>query len=569
MPSQLYAFLLCLYPFSLLQAQVPGVDFWYLEDINLPSPMTVAEKSDPLLIAIVDDGMRLSHQDIDEFIWVNSLEVAGNRIDEDGNGYVDDYQGFDVSDNDGDVSIPSGRADYNHGTHLAGIIARIATQVFGEQASNYIQLLPVKSLSDRAEETFLKEAYLGVRYAIDAGADIILAAWGMDSISPYESELLREAADKDILVIASGGNFAEEKEQFPAAHESVLAIGASTRDGKKRKNSNYGAFLDLSAPGEDIWSASVSGDRDYDSRSGSSFSAAIVTAAAAVLKLQFPDRDNNSIKACLKSSADAIPVENFLFSAKTGAGKLNLAAAVQCRLLLANTSPENHFDLPEAFIAGRGRGRNNELSWTIAPEGEFNGLRFHLAANDEPRARGQLDFYAGAFSDSELVGSYALDELPASIFVPGHQAHIQYTPGSRRRFDWILEYEADPIDFGRLYCDGVIQIDSEGELEDGSGEGHYSPNSNCKWLLVAPPGKRIQFNFDQMDTEGNTDILYFFDGELTNAPIMAAFSGNSVPPELTTWRNHVLLWFVSDTNSQGQGWHTVIPPFLTEAASRP
>jgi serine protease len=539
-----------------LYAQSPTNYFWHLQDINTPVDILSPERNDPLVIAIVDDGVLTSHQDLEGFWFINTAEVPGNRIDDDGNGYVDDVMGWDVSDEDADASIPAGRPDYNHGTHVAGIVARMAGQLYGERASEYIKLMPVKVLADDAIDTRLRDAYAGVRYAIDAGADVIICAWSMIQISLRESDLLQEAANKGILVVAAAGNFPAQEDRFPAAHDTVIAVASTNREGAKVLNSNYGEFIDISAPGQDIWSASIVGDRNFEAKTGTSFAAAIVGAAASFIKLQHPSFDREEVKICLKSSVDPIPSNNIQFSAKTGAGKLNLSKAIRCELLTAEIPAENLLSAPEGYLNAKGRGRNRTISWAITPDGEFSGLRFRPVFNRETRARGNLEFHTGTSIEGELAGSFSLNEVPEVVYVPGTSAYVSFTSSSRRPFNLMLEYEADTIDFSSLYCEGTVELTSEGSLGDGSVEELYSPNSNCKWLITAPAEKVIHFEFDSIDTEAGIDNIYFFDGARTNEAIMARFSGTNLPAELTTLRNQVLVWFVSDGDNQGQGWRT-------------
>jgi len=317
---------------ALLSATVPaqgeGIvdDDWYLEAIQTPEKLVPKRGGDPIVIAIVDDGMRITHRDIRDFIWTNAKEQAGNRIDDDGNGFVDDVQGWDVSDGDGDVVPPEDRSDFYHGTHIAGIVARMARAAYGDAASSLIRIMPVKSLADDAPNTFIMDGYKGIEYATREGADIIIASWGVGHITPEESRTLQQAADAGILIVASGGNLAEEREQFPAAHPAVFAVASVERGGEKTVNSAYGQFIDLSAPGTGIRSAGNLTDDDYQTRDGTSFSAAMVATAAAFIKLQQPSFTSKEIEACLISASAPIEVSNRNYSGKLGAGKLGLRA---------------------------------------------------------------------------------------------------------------------------------------------------------------------------------------------------------------------------------------------------
>jgi subtilisin family serine protease len=242
---------------------------WFLKHIHTPISIAPGTREEKIVIAIVDDGVRISHRDLESYIWKNPKEIPDNKIDDDGNGYVDDIHGWDVSDNDNTVTPPHTRLkEFYHGTHIAGIVTQIVQQAYGDSSSSFIKIMPVKSLADRAQITYLKDAYKGIEYAVRAGANIIICSWSVGFLSQVESEILLEAQKKGILIVASAGNFPEEIEQFPAAHNSALAVAALNQENKKIKNSNFGQFVDLSAPGIDIQSTSGLSDTAFETREG-------------------------------------------------------------------------------------------------------------------------------------------------------------------------------------------------------------------------------------------------------------------------------------------------------------
>jgi hypothetical protein len=535
--------------------QSSGNRNWFLKDINTPINIQPASKEEKIVIAIVDDGIRITHRDLQKFIWKNTKEIADNKIDDDGNGYVDDVYGWDVADKNNTVMPPQHRLNsFYHGTHLSGIVAKIAQSSYGDIASDSIQIMPVKSLADSATKTYLKDGYKGIQYAIKAGANIIICAWGMGHISPDESKILQEANEKGILIVASAGNFSEEMEQYPAAHESVLAVAALNQEHKKIENSNYGSFVDLSAPGIDILSTSVQSDMDYETREGTSPAAAMVAAAAALVKLQHPNYSVEKVKACLKTSSDAIDQLNQQYSAKLGAGKLNIESAIKCNLFNEETRKENRLNNPQGYLHFFGP-KGKSAAWNIKPYGVFKGLWFKLRYMQGNPGQSILSFYSSDSSDAKMLASYPLATFFESVYIPGTTAYVIFEPkGKVQKLDWLLEYRAEAINFSKLYCQDTKYLDVEGTFEDGSGLNNYSQNSDCKWLITAPEGKVIHIKFTEFHTEANTDLLYFFNGSGTHEKIMAIFSGPNIPPELTTWRNQVLVWFVTDGKNQGKGW---------------
>jgi len=522
----------------------------FMDQIHVPRNLA-SEGDDPIVIAIVDDGFRTSHHDLKGLIWRNLREIPHNQIDDDGNGYVDDIHGWDVADGDNDVTPPGGRAEFFHGTHIAGIVAQIVRRAFGDAAPDRVRIMLVKSLSDRAATTDLKEAFRGIEYAIAAGADIILCSLGVNRISAEEMALLRKADELGILVVASAGNFPDEREQFPAAHRPVLAVAAVGPQGDRIENSNFGSFVDLSAPGIAIESASAFSDDGYESRDGTSFSAPMVAAAAALVQLRHPAYSPDQVAACLKGATRIIKEDHPGYHGKLGAGTLDVEAAVACRLLIQGTDAKRPLRHPRGYLRVIGTPKG-PITWAIEPQGEYRSLLFRPVYNHEIAARGKLLFRG---SGGELVASHTLDELPIRLSVPGSSAAVTFEPeDAATGFDWLIEYSVETIEFSKLYCSGEQELFVEDTLSDGSGPADYSFNSDCKWLIRAPEGKVIHFQFAEFDTEARTDWVYFFNGTGTHGKIMAAFSGPNIPPNLTTWGNQVLVWFVSNGENQGKGW---------------
>ncbi len=547
---------LCFFSGQSSYAQSSSEQNWFLANIHTPANIKPSPGKKKVIIAIVDDGVRTTHQDLQKYIWTNPKEIPDNNIDDDGNGYVDDLHGWDVADNDNTVTPPQDRLkDFYHGTHLAGIITQIARSAYGDAALDFIRIMPVKSLLDRADQTYLKDGYKGIEYAIKAGADIIVCAWGVGHVTAEEKRMLEDAEKKGILVIAAAGNFPEEKDQFPAALESVLAVAALDKENNKIEKSNYGPFIDLTAPGLDIASTSVLSDTGYEKRDGTSFSAAIVAGAAAVVMLQHPSYNLQKVKVCLKSSADTIDVTDMQYSAKLGAGKLNVQSAVECSLFDQATPKENTLHNPQGYLY-LNKPKGQLVSWSIKPQGVFKGIRFHLISENKKSGQGTVKFYSGDTADAaKLVAAYALFALPDSIYIAGTAAYVTYeSKKAGSKLDLLLEYKAEPINFSRLYCRDTLYLAVEGPIEDGSGPDEYSPKTDCKWLITAPEGKVIHIKFTEFDTEAKTDLLYFFNGTGTHEKIMAVFSGPNIPPEITTWQNKVLIWFVTNGRNQGKGW---------------
>ena len=528
---------------------------WFMKNVNTPGDLRPKSGNKQIVIAIVDDGMRITHHDLKDFIWTNPKETPNNNVDDDGNGFTDDVNGWDISDGDNDCTPPRQRLkDYYHGTHLAGIITQIAKSAYGDSASDYIKIMPVKCLADHANHTYIKDGYKGIDYAIKANADIIICAWGVGHISPADSSILQKAHAKGITIVASAGNFPENRDQYPAADENVIAVAALDHDNNKSDRSNYGAFVDIAAPGAEIQSTSALSDTAHEKRDGTSPATAIVATAVAILKLHNPSYSQQMITACLKTSADPVKITDPEYVAKLGAGKLNIKAALDTTLFTRHTQEENKLNRPHGYLRFHNP-KAKFASWTIRPPAPFKGLRFKPVFTEGASDETTISFYTHDSPDAQLIGSYPLANFPESVYVAGVSAYVTVEMKKPHpTLEYVVAYKAEPINFSTLYCSDTEYLTDEGSFADGSGPENYSPRSNCKWQIIAPEGKVIDIRFSEFDTEAKTDFLYFFNGEGTHEKIMAIFSGPDIPPELITWRNKVLVWFVTDSKNQAQGF---------------
>jgi len=534
-------------------SQISIIPTSYLKNIQAPKnlqPLTTPKK---VIIAIVDDGVRVTHEGLRDFIWINPKEVI-NNIDDDGNGLIDDINGWDMSDNDNDVMPPEFRLkDFKHGTELAGIIVNIVRHIYGKNATDYIQILPVKTLTDNANSNYLDSAFQGIDYAIDAGADIILTAWGVNRIRKVEKDILKKAHKNNILIIASAGNFPEEKIQYPAGHETVLSVAAIDNENKKLSRSNFGNFIDLSAIGSNIPSTSVYTDTAYSNTYGTSSSAAIVATAAAIIKLNHPKYTNSQIKACLISSTDSLSLDE-LYQGKMGAGKLNIESAIKCEIFSKSHTETIELSKAQGYLYFNSK-LGSFKNWLIQPDINFVGLRFIYTPLTGDLGEGQINFFHNNNKNAKLLSKFDRNNVTDKLFITSKSPYVTFNiDDSSEPIEWLIHYKAETTIYRKLYCHSTKRLNKPGIIEDGSAENSYALNSDCKWLITAPKGKKINFIFSEFDTEEKTDLVYFFNGIGTQEKIMAIFSGHNIPPEFTSWSNQVLVWFVSDKNNQGKGW---------------
>ena len=506
----------------------------------------------PLVVAIVDDGFSLSHRDCKGFFYNNTKEIRGNGVDDDKNGYVDDISGWDVADNDNDVSIPAGREEYFfHGTMVMSIITRISKQCLGEKASDFIRILPVKTMPDKSQKPYLEFGYEGIEYAVNMGADIIVCAWSGGKYDAHKySHIFESAQKKGILIIGAAGNFYSAQTDPPASVSTVYAVAAVDTLLKKVKNSNYGSKIDVVAAGQNVYAAYPLKDNTYFYGEGTSSAVALVAGCAALLKLAAPLSSPHEIIGALKNTALPVDSINRYYGGKLGAGLPQLTDALN--YLLDKNSRPLYFKAERPvgeIILGRS---NDRKLWELQPVGGYSNITFTLSGKVKNRAKDRLDFY----TDDSLYSSYLLSEFPLKAEIPGGYAKVAYTgkPGSE---PLILNYVAKGIDSTTLYCSGTKYLEaSTGEISDGSGKGDYANNCSCKWQIKVATGKHVRLEFDQFDTQPKIDNVYVYQGsETLESNLIARFSGPTLPPVVTSASNEVLIWFVTDGTITGKGWH--------------
>ncbi|MGL1901051.1 MAG: S8 family serine peptidase [Fibrobacterales bacterium] len=527
------------------------IPYWLAQIPTLNIPVT---QSDTIVIAIVDDGFNVNHTLLKEYIWKNTNEVPFNRKDDDGNGAVDDLWGWDVSDWDDNVKPSSQkRAQLYHGTHVAGVIGQVLDKALLKTSKSVVKILPVKALSDNADKTHIKHGFKGIKYAVKTGADIILCAWSVAKATQAEKEVLLYAQQQGVTLVASVANFSDEQQYYPAVYPGVVAVTAVDEKRKKLKDASYGAYVDIAAPGDSIFSAGSSDTTSVLSRSGTSMAAAYIAAVAALIKLKHPTFTRMEQHNCLINSAQSVDSQNKSLIGKLGTGVVSPVDAVECGIMVAK--PHKKYSLVSSKgVLHKNPGYQPEIEWSIDIPGVVPGIVLYpqMVESGSPDIRFTINSYQNKKPIEEL--SVSLYEWDKPLVIHGNQFDIRYLSTTSKSDYFTLQYSTTTIDSSALYCSNTVTIMTDTIITDGSNEHSYNAQSDCRWQFIAPPGKIFKFTFLEFDTESKTDGLYFFNGEKTNGDLIARFSGPKTPPELNSWSNYTLLWFVTNGEVQGKGW---------------
>ena len=253
-----------------------------------------------VVVALIDTGIDYDHEDLKDAIFNNPNETL-NGIDDDGNGFIDDVNGYSwISYSTNSLSSNS-TDDHGHGTHLAGIIAANHNLVGIAGLNPSTKIMPLKVFNYMGKGTQL-EASIAIRYAVDMGADIINCSWGFYRKTTTLQNAINYALSHDVIVVAAVGNSGVGFPMYPANFSDVIGVGAiNEKDNIKESYSNYGSSVDFVVSGTNIFSSKL--NNSYSHLTGTSQSTAIISGIIARLKSYDYRLNLDDIMSLLKRNA--------------------------------------------------------------------------------------------------------------------------------------------------------------------------------------------------------------------------------------------------------------------------
>ena len=292
--------------------------------ISAPQAWDITTGSSSVVVAVIDTGIDYTHPDLADNMATNSGEIRGNGVDDDGNGFVDDYYGYDFINGDSDPMD-----DHFHGSHCAGTIGAKGDNGKGVAGVNWnVSLLPVKVLDSYGSGTLAAVA-AGMNYAVKRGVKIMSMSLGTSGYSSTLENAIISAKNAGVLVVAAAGNSSQNTDISPnypsaSAQDNVLAVAASNSTDTLAYFSNWGpTSVDLAAPGESILSTYLGGQYAY--ASGTSMATPHVAGMAALLLAVDPTLTYGQIKSILIGTVD--PLSSMTGKMISG-GRANLYKAV-------------------------------------------------------------------------------------------------------------------------------------------------------------------------------------------------------------------------------------------------
>jgi len=324
-------------------------------DIDAPETWDSERGSNSVVVAVIDSGINYNHKDLSANIWNNADEIAGNGVDDDGNGYVDDVRGWDFVSSDNDPLDEDG-----HGTAVAGVIGAQADNLRGScGVCHHVSIMPVRILPGT-----VAEAVAGIQYAVSNGAHIINTSWGVGAFSRSLSDAVTLARNAGVLFVVAAGNDGQDNDAVPHypssfTQDNIISVAASTSQDELAYFSDYGRVsVDLAAPGEDIFSTDLSG---YSYWSGTSFSAPFVSGVAALIKSAEPAITYDQLRTRIISNVTKL---NSLSGKVSSGGRLNAYDAFRQAVPTVTIFPLSSVVL--------GPGQSLTVSWQSSKDGTYS-----------------------------------------------------------------------------------------------------------------------------------------------------------------------------------------------------
>ncbi len=331
---------------------------WGLGMISAPSAWDLTTGSSAVVVADIDTGMLLNHQDLAANLWVNPGEIPNNGVDDDGNGFIDDVNGWDFFYNDSNPNDDPGGPG-GHGTHTAGTIGAVGNNALGVVGVNWnVKIMPIKiysAIGSDSTSAMLVNAYNYVRMMKNRGVNIRVTnnsyggcgeACGYDQATKDAIDALGDAGVVNVFAAGNSNTDNETSPFYPVNYTSpsIIGVAASTSTDGKAGFSNWGlTSVDLFAPGQGVLSTYNSSTTATASISGTSMATPHVTGAVALLSAYNPSLSVASLKATILNTVD--PVAAFAGLVKTG-GRLNVDRALRNQTVCSFNTPQSSITVP-------------------------------------------------------------------------------------------------------------------------------------------------------------------------------------------------------------------------------
>jgi subtilisin family serine protease len=304
------------------------------QKINAENAWNITLGSSNVIVAVIDTGVDQDHPELINQRWINTDEIAGNGIDDDGNGYIDDRFGYDFFGKalfGGLLPPPEGEEDSNpeddngHGTHTAGTVAAEtdnATGVAGTASG--CKVMVIRALGGLLGFGYSSDIMKAMVYAADNGAHVISMSLGSTQFSSAELAVAAYCTTNDVLIVAAAGNGGNAQVNYPAGYPQVMAVSASNQSDNIASFSTTGVNIDVAAPGAGVLSTWKGAG--YKSADGTSMACPHAAGVCALVRSQFPAINADQARLMVRDGATDLGAAGW--DSKYGDGRLEAYGAL-------------------------------------------------------------------------------------------------------------------------------------------------------------------------------------------------------------------------------------------------
>jgi subtilisin family serine protease len=310
---------------------------YHISRIQAPAGWDVQKGDTNVVVGIVDSGTDWDHPDLAANVKINYNDPI-NGIDDDLDGYTDNYRGWDLAGADynnvvGDNNPMIMGANNNHGSHVSGDACAVTDNSIGVAGPGFrCKFMGVKCAADNdtrgsGGSGLIITGYEGIVYAANHGCAVVNCSWGGGGGGQFEQDVITYATiNKNTLVVCAAGNDNSSATFYPASYKYVLSVASTTSTDAKSSFSNFGTNIDISAPGSAIYSTVW--DNSYASFSGTSMASPITAGVCAIVKSQFPSYNAIQVGEKVRVTADNINSINPGYVDQLGKGRVNMFTAL-------------------------------------------------------------------------------------------------------------------------------------------------------------------------------------------------------------------------------------------------
>ena len=492
-------------------------EMWHSKTIKADLAWDVTFGSNNVIVGVMDTGVNHAHEDLAANMWTNAGEVAGNGLDDDGNGYLDDIYGYDFANNDGAPNDVHG-----HGTACAGLVAAIQDNTVGVTGvAPRAKIMGLKSATDAGwfYDSANIAAYL---YGEEMGAKIISCSFFSDRVSQGEMDAIDYIWSRGVLPVVAAGNSASIYPYYPGGYENVLCVAATAEDDSRAGFSNFGTWVDVAAPGVALRTTTTGGGYTTGF-GGTSGATPQVAGLAALLMGSNPNLTNAQTRSIIEDTATALTWDFSTY------GMINCEQAAKVALGLAtqvSKSPIVRYMTPYVISTQMGLGGRREYPARIYGRG-FElprvvqiraGIR-NLTITRQSRNCVEFKMPSGTESIAVLVDGVVVKSY--SRFSTNGTTYAM-VEASAKGGGWVTGgfTETARADSINMVCtpqsDGVIRLDG-----------------TFRKVVTPGAGMRLQIRRNYTSTSGGTERIYLYDWSSGSFPY-GSFTLLSTLPITTT-----------------------------------